>query len=122
MAAINLSPESFYKGSVATAPGDISARVRRAVEDGADLIDIGETSTAPYLESEVTEGIETSRVKAALRTIAEIDGITTGISVDTLRSPVAEIALSSGASIINDVSGLKNDSLQQAVFEQRLPS
>ncbi|MDA4114121.1 MAG: dihydropteroate synthase [Thaumarchaeota archaeon] len=106
MAVINLSPESFYGGSVATTPGEISARVRRAVEDGADIVDIGGMSTAPYLKSEVPEEVETARVRDALEAIADAK---VTISVDTLRSAVAEVALNHGASVINDVSGLKND-------------
>jgi len=110
MSAINISPESFYKGSVATVPEDISARVRRSIADGADFVDIGGMSTVPYLESEVSEEVEASRVKKALRAIAETEGAIAGrISVDTLRAHIADVALKSGASIINDVTGLKND-------------
>ena len=106
MAVVNVSPESFYKGSVATTAREISARVRKAAEGGADLVDIGGMSTAPYLKSEVSEETELSRIQTALRAIADIE-IT--ISVDTLHSSVADFALRNGASVINDVSGLKND-------------
>src|SRR5580698_7649354 len=106
MAVVNLSPESFYDGSVAVTPEEISSRVRKAVEDGADIVDIGGMSTAPYLKSEVSEEVETARVRDALRAIA---GTGATVSVDTLRASVAGVALNSGASVINDVSGLKND-------------
>jgi len=49
MAAVNVSPESFYKGSVATGARDILASVTDALERGAEVIDIGAMSTAPYL-------------------------------------------------------------------------
>ncbi len=106
MAAVNVSPESFYKGSVATRPQDILASVTRALEQGAEVIDIGAMSTAPYLESEVTEEMEKERIAEALRAIEGVEAV---ISVDTLRAPVAELALKRGATIVNDVSGLKND-------------
>ena len=106
MAVVNLSPESFYGGSIAITPQEISSRVRKAVEDGADIVDIGGMSTAPYLKSEVSGEVETARVRDALQAIADTS---VTISVDTLRATVAEVALNGGASVINDVSGLKND-------------
>src|ERR1019366_5711335 len=71
MAAINVSPESFYKGSVASTTQEISARVVQAIEEGADLIDVGGASTAPYLKGEVSKELETSRVRAAVGAIVE---------------------------------------------------
>ena len=51
MGIINVSPESFYKGSVLTRFKDI-AKTARIMEDmGASLIDIGAMSTAPYLQT-----------------------------------------------------------------------
>jgi dihydropteroate synthase len=120
MAAINASPESFYKGSVAKTSGEVSLRVRQAIDLGADLIDIGGASTAPYLKAEVSEEMETGRVRAALRAIAETvgEGETT-ISVDTVRASVAEVALRGGARVVNDVSGLKGDPAMSAVVKDR---
>jgi dihydropteroate synthase len=115
MAAINVSPESFYKGSVATAPGEIAERAKEAVALGADLIDIGAMSTAPYLKNEVTQEVEADRVVSALRAIEGIDAV---VSVDTMRSSVAEAALKKGASVINDVSGLKNDKAMGSVVKR----
>jgi len=114
MAAVNVSPESFYKGSVATTSRAIAASVKDAVELGADVIDIGAMSTAPYLKSEVTEELEKERIEAALRAIAGVEVI---VSVDTLRASVADLALNRGASIVNDVSGLKNDGKMAAVVK-----
>ena len=110
MAAINASPESFYKGSVANTAQEVSRRVRQAIDEGADLIDIGGASTAPYLKGGVSEEVEMSRVLSALHSAVETVGQGgTCISVDTFRGSVAEAALKGGASVINDVSGLKGD-------------
>ncbi len=118
MAAVNVSPESFYKGSVAKTGREISDHVEKAIEDGADIIDIGGMSTSPYLIGEVSEDVEAARVRAALRGIVgEVGG--TPISVDTLRSSVADMALRNGASIVNDVSGLKNDPEMGNVIRDR---
>jgi dihydropteroate synthase len=115
MAAVNISPESFYKGSVATTPREISVRVMSALEQGADMVDIGAMSTAPYLRNEISEERETSRIRAALRAIGEAR---VTISVDTLRASVAEAALKAGASVINDVSGLKADAGMARVVKE----
>jgi dihydropteroate synthase len=122
MAAINLSPESFYKGSVADTADEIARRVRLAVDEGADLIDIGGASTAPYLKVGVSEEVERSRVLAGLR--AAVEGVgggrrRTAISVDTVRASVADAALREGASVVNDVSGLKGDPAMSKVVRER---
>ena len=120
MAAINVSPESFYKGSVADTAEEVETRVRRAVEEGAELIDIGGASTAPYLKVGVPEEVERSRVLAALRSAVEaVGGGKAAISVDTVRASVAEAALRGGASVINDVSGLKGDPAMSRVVRER---
>jgi dihydropteroate synthase len=72
-------------------------------------------STAPYLESEVTEELERERIAEALRVVEGLEAV---ISVDTLRASVAELALKRGASIINDVSGLKNDEKMARVVKE----
>jgi dihydropteroate synthase len=120
MAAINLSPESFYKGSVADTADTVATRVRRAVDEGADLIDIGGASTAPYLKVGVSEEVERSRVLAGLRAAMEgLGGSKTPISVDTVRASVADAALREGASVVNDVSGLKGDPAMSRVVRER---
>lgn len=120
MAAINASPESFYKGSVAVTREEVAERARRAVDEGADLIDIGGASTAPYLKVAVPEEVETSRVVSAVGAAVEaIGGARTPISVDTVRASVADAALRSGATVVNDVSGLKIDPQMPKVVRER---
>lgn len=120
MAAINTSPESFYKGSVASTGKEIARRVRQAVEEGADLVDIGGASTAPYLEVAVSAEVERGRVVAALRHALEAGGgRKTVFSVDTVRASVADAALRQGATVVNDVSGLKNDPQMPRVVRER---
>lgn len=106
-AAINLSPESFYKGSVSAAEETLEARVRNAQADGADMIDLGAMSTAPYKETRISEEEEIARM---VRGVSVARRCTTlPISADTQRAAVARAAISAGASIINDVSALLHD-------------
>lgn len=112
MAVINLSVESFYKGSVATANQALSKAVSLA-EEGADLIDIGAVSTAPG-SPRIDESLERERLLPALQRILDL-GLE--VSVDTQRSSIAEKALSMGAMCINDVSGLLDPSMAKTVAD-----
>ena len=77
------------------------------VEEGADILDIGAMSTAPYRRGSIGAAQEERRMTAAVRAVR--DAVDVPISVDTQRSGVAAAALRAGASIINDVSGLAHD-------------
>jgi len=107
VAALNVSPESFYKASVARSDKTLAARAERMVGDGADVLDIGAMSTAPYLKTEISETEERERLVRAVRVVRRV--VSVPISVDTRRARVAAAALDAGAAIINDVSGLRGD-------------
>jgi dihydropteroate synthase len=104
---INVSPESFYKGSVKTSIEDVIATASNMVKEGADIIDIGAMSTAPYLPTEISTEEETKRLVSAIKAVKQTVKIP--VSADTTRSQPAEAAIKAGADILNDVSGLKND-------------
>ncbi|MHA1744091.1 MAG: dihydropteroate synthase [Candidatus Heimdallarchaeota archaeon] len=107
MGVINLSPESFYEGSIKTGPGTILQTALRQVKEGADILDLGAKSTAPYLETEISIEEETKRALKGLKIIRkEIDK---PISIDTTRAKVAKAALENGADILNDVTGFHTD-------------
>ena len=120
MGILNTSPESFYKKSIATSNQKIIDTVYRMKEDGADFIDVGGMSTAPYLATMVSEKIETSRIVNAIKIIQRITNLP--ISIDTCRATVAKEALELGVDIINDVTGLKYDAMMPKIIEQYRPS
>ncbi len=105
--AINVSPESFYKSSIVTTREEIVAAALKMVKEGAEIIDVGAMSTAPYLQTEISVDEEKRRLASAIEVVKETVNIP--ISADTTRSIPAEAAIKAGADIINDVSGLKND-------------
>ena len=107
MGILNTSRESFYKKSIKTNSKDISDVVRQMELDGADFVDVGGMSTAPYLATLVSEKTEINRISNAIKIIQRISNLP--ISVDTCRANVAKSALDLGAEIINDISGLKYD-------------
>ncbi|MFZ3150017.1 MAG: dihydropteroate synthase [Methanothrix sp.] len=113
MGVINLSRESFYKGSVA-GPHEALSLAIAMQEQGADMIDLGAVSTAPG-SPPISEIVERERLFPALTDILENLDIT--ISIDTQRSGIAKEALSRGALCINDVSGLSDPNMAASVAE-----
>ena len=107
VAAINVSPESFFGGSVARGREQLLARVEQAEAAGASMIDVGAMSTAPYKETQISEEEERSRMVEALRTIRPRTNLL--LSADTQRAAVAGAALAEGADVVNDVSALTAD-------------
>lgn len=112
MGVINVSPESFYDLSVASTDEQILKLAEKHIADGAKVLDIGAQSTAPVSiygkDNQILPLEEEKRVLNAIKIIqdefAKID-----ISVDTQRKEVALKALDAGATIINDISGFKNE-------------
>jgi dihydropteroate synthase len=120
MGVMNVSPESFYKNSIKTNVNSISSYVKKLENDGADMIDIGAMSTAPYLDTVITSKIEISRLKKAIKIVRHSCKLP--ISVDTPRGKVAEEALQMGADAINDVCGLKYDpKMAEIVSKHNIP-
>ena len=116
MGVINVSPESFYKGSVKVDVREIEHTVVAMEEQGASIIDIGAMSTAPYLDTLISVEQEIERIKHAV-SIAKDSISKAMISVDTPRAEVAKVALSIGAEMVNDVTGLKYDPLMAMVIK-----
>jgi len=120
MGILNTSPESFYKNSICISKNQISNLAKKMENDGADFIDVGGMSTAPYLSTSIPEKLETKRIVNAINVIQNSTNLP--ISVDTCRSTVAENALKLGVEIINDVSGLKYDQKMIDVIRKYQPS
>jgi dihydropteroate synthase len=106
MGALNVSPESFYAGSIHR---DRDALVRAGLamaRAGAVILDVGARSTAPYLQTEIGDGEEADRLAAAVEALVTKVGLP--VSADTARVPAARAALEAGATILNDVSALSD--------------
>ncbi len=104
---LNVSPESFYGGSVFREREGLLAAAQRMVEAGAVLLDVGGMSSAPYLATRIPETEEADRLTRAIEGLAPKLGVP--ISADTWRAGPARQALDAGAAVINDVSGLRAD-------------
>jgi dihydropteroate synthase len=106
MGILNVTPDSFSDGGRFLEPSRAIARALEMVEEGAGIIDIGGESSRPGARGFTAEE-ELSRVRPILERLSrEID---VPISIDTRKSMVAAEAVDMGASIINDISGLRHD-------------
>ncbi len=106
MGVLNVTPDSFFDGGKYFDPDRAFERALEIEEEGADLIDIGGESTRPGSDPvEVSE-----EMRRVIPLIERLNGkISIPISIDTKKSEVAEAAIQAGASIVNDVSGLRSD-------------
>jgi len=120
MGILNTSRESFHKKSISISKQRISDAVYRMEAEGADFIDVGGMSTAPYLATMISEKTEIGRIIKAIKIIQQISNLP--ISVDTCRAGVAKEALELGVDIINDVTGLKYDPRMPKTIEKYCPS
>jgi len=115
MGVINVSPESFHAGSVYRGDDAVIAAALGMVEAGAALIDVGARSSAPYLETAVSEAEETQRLVRAVSALAA--KLPVPVSADTCRPSVARAALEAGARVVNDVSALAEPALARVAAE-----
>jgi len=119
MGIINVTPDSFSGDGLAGNVEEAVAQAIRFVEEGADILDIGGESTRPGSQP-ISEEEELSRVMPVLRRLVkEVD---VPISIDTYKARVAREAIEAGASMVNDVWGLRMDpDMAKVVAEYNVP-
>jgi dihydropteroate synthase len=99
MAIVNRTPDSFFDRGSTFSPDAALRAVAQAVEDGAQIVDIGGVKAGPGADVEVAEEIR--------RTVGTITAVRAEhpdvvISIDTWRAEVAREAVAAGADLIND--------------------
>jgi dihydropteroate synthase len=117
MGILNITPDSFYKGSRYITDDAVIEAAVRMIEEGVDIIDVGGYSSRPGA-SDISMEDEGKRVFKAIRLISrELPEAI--ISVDTFRADIAlEAVAGCGAHIINDISGGDADSKMFDVVEK----
>jgi dihydropteroate synthase len=106
MGILNVSPDSFAETPTAHDVETFVARALGMEADGADIIDLGGESTRPGAEL-VSADVERDRVMPVVEALA--GRLRIPLSIDTSKAAVASAALSAGAAMVNDVSGLRRD-------------
>ena len=126
MGVLNLSPESFYKGSVYENLEDLKDVTQKMVKCGAKMLDLGARSTAPW-SKKISIEEEIKRMIPAMQVVCRIVPKDVIITIDTQYSKVAVKAIEVSQKydrnvIINDVSCLKTDpNLEELVVKENIP-
>jgi len=103
MGILNVTPDSFSDGGLFEDSSDAIAHAREMLAAGADIIDVGGESTRPGAEQVPFE----EEVRRTLPVVEELAREAVAVSIDTRDAGVASTALSAGACVINDVSGMR---------------
>jgi len=121
MCILNITPDSFFAGSRLYQQLDrVVAQAEKMIEEGATFLDVGGYSTRP-MASEISVQEELDRVISVIELLYSRFPETV-ISVDTFRSEVAKVAVTAGASLVNDVSGGNLDEqMYQTVAQLEVP-
>lgn len=103
---LNVTPDSFYDGGEYSNIDAALLHVKKMIEEGADVIDVGGESTRPgYVQ--ISEDEEIARVIPVIEKIKSEYNIP--VSLDTYKAKVAKAGIEAGADLINDIWGLKGD-------------
>jgi dihydropteroate synthase len=131
MGILNITPDSFSRDGLAPEGADrervVAATVeqaRRMVADGADMLDIGGESTRPVTEDAppLPEEIERARVIPVIQALAAMLPPEIILSIDTYKASVARAALDAGATLVNDIWGLRADpGMARLIAERSVP-
>ena len=113
---LNLTPDSFSDGGLWTSPDQAVEHAHQMAADGASIIDIGGESTRPGAKP-VSETEELQRVIPIIKKLST--SLNAAISIDTTKPSVALAAIQSGATIINDISGLRSQEMRQIARQSR---
>ena len=118
MGIVNVTPDSFFDGGKHNTPDAAYEHAVSLLQQGATILDIGGESSRPGSEP-VSEQEELDRVCPVVEALAQLSVISEDldnpgnrkfyISVDTVKSKVAEESMKLGAHIINDISACTMD-------------
>ncbi len=116
MGVLNVTPDSFSDGGRYFDPDAALRHGLDLVDMGADLVDIGGESSRPGSDL-VSAEEEWRRVGPVIRGLVE--KVQVPLSIDTMKPDVAARAIEAGASIVNDVSGMRDPSMARLVAKSR---
>jgi dihydropteroate synthase len=119
MGIVNATPDSFSDRQGAKDASELAELGLRLLEEGAAIVDVGGESGRTDTEA-VPVDVEIERIVPVVeRLVAGGASVAPSplVSVDTWRGPVARAALDAGAAMINDVSGLSDESVAAACAE-----
>ncbi|MDQ2985855.1 MAG: dihydropteroate synthase [Armatimonadota bacterium] len=113
MGVLNVTPDSFSDGGEFLSPQAAIEHGIALAEEGADIVDVGGESTRPGAEP-VSIDHELARVIPVIEALVREE---IAVSIDTMKPNVARAAVAGGASVINDVNGLRAPGMLQVIAE-----
>lgn len=107
MGILNVTPDSFSDGGAYESVDSAVAHASKMIGEGAEIIDVGPESTRPGSEPVAAD----EQIRRAIPVIRAIRAAHPGIdlSIDTRLAEVATAAIEGGATMVNDVSALRDD-------------
>ena len=114
MGICNVTPDSFSDGGLYYSPEKARARVDELCAEGADIVDVGGESTRPGAP-QISASEQLARVLEIVRYASE----RACVSIDTASPVVAAACLDAGASVVNDVSCLRDEELAKVTASYR---
>lgn len=115
MGILNVTPDSFSDGGKYQKLDQALYHVEEMIQEGMDIVDIGGESSRPGY-TPVSAEEEISRVAPVIEAVKERFGIP--VSLDTCKSKVAQVGITAGADLINDIWGLKYDPMLAEMIAQ----
>jgi dihydropteroate synthase len=112
MGILNITPDSFYDGGRFQSDISILKQAEKLIREGAAILDIGGMSSRPGANL-ISDREEYERVISAIEVVVK-QFATVIVSIDTVRSSIAKVAVDCGASIVNDISA---GSIDAKMFE-----
>jgi dihydropteroate synthase len=114
-----VTPDSFYDGGRFFDPQRAMEHAERLVAEGADILDIGGESSRPGSDP-VSADEELRRVGQLIETLAV--NLNVPISIDTYRAQTAARCLELGATMVNDITGLRDAAMREVVARHDVPA
>jgi dihydropteroate synthase len=118
MGILNVTPDSFSDRGKFIDVDKAVAHAKKMVENGADIIDVGGESSRPG-SNPIDEKEEIKRIKPVIKKLAK--ELTVPISIDSYKPRVVEEALAVGASMINDINGLRDERMFAIAVQHQVP-
>jgi len=112
MGVVNVTPDSFSDGGLNLDADAAVAAARRAVDDGAAIVDVGGESTRPGAVAVPLD----EELRRVLPVIEKLEGLP--LSIDTAKAEVARRALELGVGMVNDVTALRGDAALAGVVAE----
>jgi dihydropteroate synthase len=118
MGVINVTPDSFSDGGRFLGTEDAVKQGAILVKHGADILDVGGESTRPF-SNPVSIDEELKRVIPVIKKLSK--KVKVPISIDSYHTEVVQKALGAGASMVNDINGLRTKGMAELVAKAKVP-